>query len=83
MALNKSYVFAVNSEREFVTYSIIARLNSNVPRAAVDVKAKMSIEDTGPHVDGTVGRRVCITNMSVGPQPYISCELDAFVETIR
>jgi|SRR3990172_4470121 len=68
---------------EFVTYSITAKLNSNVPPSTVDVKAKMSIESTGPHVDGTVGRLVYVTNNSIGPQPYIRCELSNFRETLQ
>jgi hypothetical protein len=42
----------------------------------------MSIEDTGPHVDGTVGRLIYVTNNSVGPQPYISCDLIRFRQSI-
>ncbi len=68
---------------EFVTYSITARLHANVPPGAVDVKARMSIDDVGPHVDGTVGRTIHVTNNSVGPQPYISCDLHRFRQTVE
>ncbi|GEM_PF-5890582 len=67
---------------EFVTYSITAALSSNVPPGAVDVKAQLTIGDTGPHVDGTVGRLLNVTNHSVGPQPYISCQLARFRQTL-
>lgn len=66
---------------EFVTYSITAQLAANEPPGAVNVKAKLSIDETGPHVDGTVGRTLRVTNQSVGPQPYISCQLGRFRQT--
>lgn len=71
------------SADQFVTYSITANLHANEPSGAVTVRAKMSIEDTGDHVDGTIGRLVYVTNNSIGPQAYISCQLNRFAETIR
>ena len=71
------------SPKEFVTFCITAHLRSNVPSGAVDVKALMSIADTGPHVDGTVGRTVWVTNNTVGPQPYITCKLNDFTELLQ
>jgi hypothetical protein len=70
------------SDTDFVTFSIIPTLHSNEPSGAVQIQAQMSPQWTGRHVDGTVARVVSVTNNSVGPQPYISCEIDQFVETI-
>ncbi|GGZ15286.1 hypothetical protein [Streptomyces nitrosporeus] len=66
-------------EEEYVNYSITCRLRSNVPPAAVDVKAQMTLGVTGPHPpDGTIGRTVWVKNNSVGPQPFISVKLHRF-----
>jgi hypothetical protein len=66
------------AHNEFVAYSGTSCLASNVPPAAVNVKAKISVEGTGPHVDGTVGRLIHVANNAVGPQPYIACEVSHF-----
>ncbi len=70
------------SETEFVAYSIVPKLNSNEPSAAVDVKANLSVAETGTSHDGR-GRLMYVTNNSVGPQPYISCKVFHLIEDIR
>lgn len=70
------------SDDEFVTYSIIPHLHTNEPSGAITIQAEMSLQWTGRHVDDTVARLVYVTNSSIGPQAYISCEIDHFVETI-
>lgn len=69
-------------ENWFVAYSIIPRLASNVPPGAVQVNASMSFDGAGSSPGG-LGRWVTVTNRSVGPQPYISVELDHLVEVIQ
>ncbi|MFF8831063.1 hypothetical protein [Streptomyces sp. NPDC015131] len=65
-------------ENEYVNFSITCRLASNVPPAAVDVKAQMNLGTVGPHPGNVWGRTVWVKNMSVGPQPFISVKLHRF-----
>lgn len=71
------------SDDQFVAYSIVPTLSSNEPPAAIQIQAGFSLQWTGRHVDGTVARLVYVTNDSTGPQPFIACDLDHFVESIQ
>lgn len=62
---------------EFAGFCIVPALHSNVPPAAVQVKAQMTLGETTKHVDG-IAHTVFVTNRSVGPQPYIEATLLEF-----
>lgn len=70
------------TEQQYVSFSIIPRLHSNEPPAAVTVRASLNIAETGTHPDGW-GRLLYITNDSVGPQAFISCKVYHFIQDIQ
>jgi hypothetical protein len=62
-------------EDDYAAFMVKPSLSSNVPPAAVAVKAQLIEGETHRHVDGTVARSIFIKNTSVGPQPYIAVRL--------
>jgi hypothetical protein len=70
------------SHREFVAFSINVYLHSNQPRGAYKtIAAQQSDGPTTDHVDG-LARTVWVTNLTVGPQPYISVGLMCFRQQV-
>jgi hypothetical protein len=67
---------------EYAGFSIVPQLASNVPPAAVSVRAQLTHGPTHFHVDQTVGFILSMQNQSVGPQPYISVRVLSFFQSI-
>jgi len=67
-------------DNEFASFSIVPTLASNVPSAAVQVKAQLTVGPTHRHVDG-VAYSISVQNKSIGPQPYIAVRLLEFAQS--